>query len=164
MPHPLLSLAEAHALLTHQCTQTFLSPKLAKGGRPLPWLLGVGDRTLIVEPWSHHHRIHRKKRGFSLMCHRWQALLDSVKKHLNADQVELQMWQDTEAIDISLIAKVAKQIELPIEVYDTARIVSIAKNMKTQPLSDHKDHPNPILATLSSFNHWLCLTDSESEG
>jgi len=162
LPHPLLSLAEANALLFHGCTQTYLSPQLSKGGQPLPWLLAQGETTIIAEPWSHHHRIHRKKRGFSLMCRRWQALLSAVHAHLAPATLELQIWQDSDDLDPALIEKVSKQIEISIAVFDTARIASISEALLSATLETDNHRRNPLLSTLAHLKQWVCLTEQQT--
>jgi len=154
MAHAMMHLAEAHALIVSGSTRTFTAPKLAKAGRPLPWVLGIGTPTVIAEPWSHLHKLHRRKRGFRAICDRLQVLIDSVHATSDSSALTLQVWEDEGTIDRPLLEKVGRQVEQPIQVWGPEEIRETLRLVKAGITEDRAQHHNPLLAVLGWLSGW----------
>jgi hypothetical protein len=154
MAHAMMCLAEAHAALSPGCAKTFTAPKLAKAGRPLPWVLGLGTTTIIAEPWSHLHKLHRRKRGFRFICDRLRVLIASVNTTPTSSAITLQVWEDEGTIDRPLLEKVARHIEVPIHVFGPDEIRETIHTITTDIPTDLRHHHNPILSVLGWITSW----------
>lgn|GEM_PF-4596574 len=157
MAHAMMYLAEAHAVLSPGCTKTFTAPKLSKAGRPLPWVLALGTTTILADPWSHLHKLHRRKRGFRAICDRLRVLIASVNTAPTSSVITLQVWEDEGTIDRPLLEKVGRQIELPIQIFGANEIQEALRSVTEANPNDLRDHHNPILSVLSWVTHWNSL-------
>ena len=150
-----MHLAEANAILALGCTKTYTASKLAKAGRPLPWVLGLGPSTVIAEPWSHIHKLHRRKRGFRAVCDRLKVLLASARSMPDCPTVVLQVWEDEATIDGPLLEKVGRQLDQPISIVGAVEIQKALALVRTSASENLHAHHNPILAVLG----WLSAQD-----
>ncbi len=155
MSHPILQLAQAHALLVTGCDKAPTSHKGQVGGRPMPWVLGMGDTVVIAEPWSQLHAVHRRKRGFTALCDRLRALCEMVDQQLKPQELLLQVWADDGDLDEALLEKVARQLNRPIELYTAARLPGVLDAVRAAVTPDHAADQNPLIAVLG----WLAGQD-----
>ncbi len=155
LSHPMLSLAQAYALLSHQCSRAAIAPSLQLRGRPVPWVLGFAETHLVIaEPWSHHAALHRRKRGFSAMVQRWEALQSLVENEVGPRSLRLELWQDDTGLPSAeaRVSKVGKQLGRPIQCFDLSRIQEALALVRQQSNAQHLSHENPLLATFGWTN------------
>lgn len=145
----MLSLAQAHTLLVRGCERAPIAPRLELGGRPMPWVLGLGDPVVIAEPWSKLRALHRRKRGFSHLCDRLEALGKLARAEFPDRAVVAEVWADEGEPDPGLLEKVARRLGIPIEVVDSAGIRLALEAVERVVPADLGDHPNPLIAVLS---------------
>ncbi len=126
------------------CERVATSDTGLVGGRPVPWLLGLPSPAIVAEPWSRIHALHRKKRGFSAVCARLEALAALV------ETPELQVWMDgEEPPDADLLAKIGRQIGYEIRVFDRAALVRAMADVERVISPQHTIHHNVLVASLA---------------
>ena len=171
MHDPVLHLAQAPALVVTGCDRAPTASDLQVGGRPAPWVLGLHGRqdagqkndgqknhrpvTVIAEPWSQLQALHRRKRGFSALCGRLQALLEVLggeptlsevtgTGQASARRVRIEIWADgDEDPDRVLLDKVARQLaqrtDAELELEEAVRFTGVVTGEPKATLFDEAD-------------------------
>lgn len=147
MADPVLHLAQAHTRFVLGCDRAPTCPKLEIGGRPAPWVLGLGEVTVICEPWSAVRRLHRRKRGFSAAVSRFRDLLALPT---NTERVRVEVWADGEEdLDPVLLEKMGRQLETPIIPVGLHELPGALAAVRNSITADWVADPNPLVAVLA---------------
>ncbi len=150
LDQPVMYLAQAHTRFVGGCERVVIAPRLELGGRPVPWVLGLGASCVIAEPWSHLHRLHRRKRGFTALVGRLRALVEIASAQLASGEPRLEVWCDgEEAPDQLLLEKVGKQLELSIHTISRAELSDALERVRDAVTPEHLDDENPLVAVLA---------------
>ena len=142
-----MRLVEAHALLVHGCKRTACAPRLLIGRRPVPWVLGL-EPTIVAEPWSNLHALHRRKRGFTAACQRLEAVLDVVRSAAPGP-VTLEVWSDDGTFDAGLLTKIGARLDAPLVAVGPPQIAEALAAVRARLTPAHASHTNPLIAVLS---------------